>query len=68
MSSQTLLRLLCSTKQDVTPIQEVHRARFYEDYRKVSEDYDNRFLKKHGEDLNMTLIFVSFHRFIVGSH
>ena len=37
-----------------------HRARFYEEYRKVAEEYDKEFLKKHDEDLNTTLIFVSF--------
>jgi hypothetical protein len=36
-----------------------HRARFYEDYHKVAEEYDKEFLKKHDEDLNTTLIFVS---------
>lgn len=41
-------------------IQEDHRARFYEDYHKVSEEYDKEFLKKHDGDLNTTLIFVSF--------
>jgi len=34
------------------------RARFYEDYRKVAEDYDKEFMKKCDEDLNTTLIFV----------
>ena len=33
-------------------------ARFYEDYRKVAEDYDKEFMKKYDEDLNTTLIFV----------
>ena len=49
-----------SVKQDAVPAQEDHRARFYEDYRKVAEEYDKEFLKKHDEDLNTTLIFVSF--------
>ena len=39
--------------------QEDHRARFYDNYRKVAEEYDKEFLKKHDEDLNTTLIFVS---------
>ena len=34
------------------------RARFYEDYRKVAEDYDKEYMKKCDEDLNTTLIFV----------
>ena len=40
--------------------QEDHRARFFEDYRKEAEDYDKEFMKKYDEDLNTTLIFVSF--------
>lgn len=42
------------------PVQEGHRARFYADYRKVAEEYDKEFLDKYDEDLNTTLIFVSF--------
>ena len=49
-----------STKQDVQPTQEDHQDLFYEDYRKVAEEYDKEFLKKYDEDLNTTLIFVSF--------
>ena len=41
------------------PTHEDHRARFYEDYHKVAEEYDKQFLKKHGGDLDTTLIFVS---------
>ena len=41
------------------PIQEDHRAQFYENYRKIAEEYDKGFLKKHDEDLNTTLIFAS---------
>ena len=36
------------------------RARFFEDYRNEAEEYDNEFMEKYGEDLNTTLIFVSF--------
>ena len=39
--------------------QEDHQARFYDQYHKVAEEYDKEFLKKHDEDLNTTLIFVS---------
>ena len=50
----------CSGKQDKSPVdREDHQARFYEAYRKVAEEYDEDFLKKHEEDLNTTLIFVS---------
>jgi hypothetical protein len=48
-----------SEKQDQLPAQEDHKVRFYEDYRKVAEEYDKEFLKKYDEDLNTTLIFVS---------
>ena len=48
-----------SPKQDTIPIQEDHRARFYESYRKVAGEYDKGFLKKHDDDLTTTLIFVS---------
>ena len=48
-----------SQKQDMPPIQEDAQAEFYKNYRKVAEEYDKEFLKKHDEDLNTTLIFVS---------
>ena len=44
-----------SPKKDATPTRDDHRARFYEDYRKVAEEYDKDFLKKHDEDLSTTL-------------
>ena len=44
----------------MVPNQEDHRARFFEHYRKEAEEYDREFMKKHDEDLNTTLIFVSF--------
>ena len=59
-----MLRFLPSKKQDAFPIREDYQAGFYKDYHKVSEEYDREFLKKHDEDLNMTLIFVSFSDFI----
>lgn len=40
------------------PVQD-HQARFYEEYHKVADEYDKEFLKKYGEDLDTTLIFVS---------
>jgi hypothetical protein len=53
------LRLLFSQNQGISATQEDHQARFYEEYRKVAEEYDKEFLKKHEEDLDTTLIFVS---------
>jgi hypothetical protein len=53
------LRLYHSGEEDVLPVQEDHQARFYADYRKVSEEYDKEFMDKYDEDLNTTLIFVS---------
>ena len=35
------------------------RVKFYDKYYKVAEEYDEVFMKKHEEDLNTTLIFVS---------
>ena len=52
-----LLRLLCSRGQ--VNDREDHQARFYEDYRKVADEYDKVFLKKYDEDLSTMLIFVS---------
>ena len=51
-SSRSLVRDSPSTHGD-------HRARFYEHYRKESEEYDKEVIKKYDEDLNTTLIFVS---------
>ena len=53
------LRLPCNRKQTMLPVQEDHQAQFYEDYRKVADEYEKEFLKKYGEDLNATLIFAS---------
>ena len=38
------LRPSYSLKQEVAPTQEDHRARFYDDYRKVAKEYDKEFL------------------------
>lgn len=35
-----------------------HETRFFDNYRKVAEEYDKDFFKKYGEDLDTTLIFV----------
>ena len=48
-----------SPKQDPLPAQEDVQTQFYNDYSKVAKEYDEDFLKKHGEDLDTTLIFVS---------
>ena len=62
--TRTSLRPLCSEKQGIPPTQEDHRARFFEHYRKEAEDYDREFMKKYDEDLNTTLIFVSFTQYL----
>jgi len=50
----------CSQKEGLPPAPpEDYRTRFYETYRQEAEDYDREFTKKHDEDLNTTLIFVS---------
>ena len=50
----------CSPKRDQLPAKVDLQAHFYDSYRKVAEEYDKEFLKKNDEDLNTTLIFVSF--------
>ena len=51
---------LFDRRQDIPSAQEDHRAQFFEDYRREAEEYDKEFIKKYDEDLNTTLIFVSF--------
>ena len=51
-----------NSKLDAQPTQEDHRTKFFEHYRKEADEYDKEFLKKYDEDLNTTLIFVSFVR------
>ena len=48
-----------SQGQDARSTPEDIRSRFYEDYRKVADEYDKEFNKRYDEDLNTTLIFVS---------
>ena len=54
-----LLRLPCSRRQNALPTKEDPETQFYTNYRKVAEEYDKEFLKKHDEDSDTTLIFVS---------
>ena len=57
----TITNPVCSPRQEILPVdKEDHQAQFYQAYRKVAEEYDKEFLKKYEEDLNTTLIFVSF--------
>jgi len=49
-------------KQEILSAREDYRSQFYKHYRKEAEDYDREFMEKHDEDLNTTLIFVSFRR------
>ena len=60
-----LAKIPTHREQDAPPAQELltqgdHRSRFYEHYRKEAEEFDKEFMKKYDEDLNTTLIFVSF--------
>ena len=60
-SGWNVAKAIYSRERGISPSnQEDHQARFYESYRKVAEEYDKEFLKKYDEDLNTTLIFVSF--------
>ena len=63
VSDKRATELLRSRKQDVLPAQEDPLGEFYEAYRKEAEGFDKEFMKKYDEDLNTTLIFVSFFRF-----
>ena len=60
LPDQTVAKIARDSQQDAKPTQEDHRARFFEHYRKEAEEYDREFMKKYDEDLNTTLIFVSF--------
>lgn len=51
------LRLSHSREQSTSLTQGDHQAQFYENYRKLAEEFDKEFLKKHEEDLDTTLIF-----------
>lgn len=56
--TKTLLTTWHSQRPGALSTQDGREARFYDHYRKVSEEYDKDFLKKYGEDLDTTLIFV----------
>ena len=45
---------LYNKKQDALPSQEDQKARFYEECRKVAEEYDKEFPKKYDENLDAT--------------
>ena len=60
------LRPTRGRRQDLPSTQVDPRARFFDDYRKEAEEYDREFMKKYDEDLNTTLIFVSFMRSFSG--
>ena len=49
----------CSSQDEVPRIVENSQTPFYGEYQKVAREYDEEFLKKHGGDLDTTLIFVS---------
>jgi len=44
----------------IPPTREDHRTRFYQVYRSEADEYDREFVKRYEEDLNTTLVFVSF--------
>jgi len=60
LTTRMSLRPPPNREKDTLPAQEDHRSRFYEHYHKEAEGYDREFMKKYDEDLNTTLIFVSF--------
>ena len=61
-SLRNTIEPLYSRDQHSPQTQEDHRTKFYERYRHEAEEYDREFIKKYDEDLNTTLIFVSFVR------
>ena len=48
-----------SSQDEVPRIADNSQTPFYGEYQKVAREYDEDFLKKHGGDLDTTLIFVS---------
>jgi len=58
VSPRSVFELLCS-QEELPPTHESTRSKFYDVYRREAEEYDKEFIKKHDEDLNTTLIFVS---------
>lgn len=57
------LTLSCSKKKTTSPIQEGNEVRSYEDYRKVTKECDEEFLKKCGRDLNDSNFYESHLKF-----
>ena len=55
---------MCSQEQALPATREDYRTRFYDMYCREAEEYDREFIKKHGEDLNTTLIFVGLFVFL----
>ena len=49
-----------NSKQDILSAQEDYQSQFYKHYRREADEYDREFMEKYDEDLNTTLIFVSF--------
>ena len=58
VSCKNIRQTLVKPKGDSPPITEDLRGKFYGHYRKEAEEYDGKFIKKHDEDPNTTLIFV----------
>ena len=48
-----------SLKEGTSPASGAPQDEFYESYQKVAKEFDQEFLKRHGGDLDITLIFVN---------
>jgi hypothetical protein len=58
-AKQPIVQTSRSSREETAFIREDRRARFYEKYRQVAEEYDKEFLEEYSEDLGATLTFVS---------
>jgi hypothetical protein len=58
-AKQPIVQTSRSSRKETAFIREDRRARFYEKYRQVAEEYDKEFLEEYSEDLGATLTFVS---------
>ena len=59
-SNQNIAKTPCHRKQEILSAREDYRSQFYEHYRGEAWEYDREFMEVYFEDLNTTLIFVSF--------
>lgn len=54
------VKTVLKTKTRHIILQNDHQARFYEDCRRIADEYDKQFLKEYGKGLDTPLWFVGF--------